>query len=223
MKTIYRTLALGAVFSFLGALAGAASASAESCQEVCSDARQNCMNARQVAHLECRSGCRETINEAAANARAICEQQELGERACRAFVWRTVAAAQDACRADCRIDAKQAGVVCKDERSDCAEVCSGQIDPVCRDACVDGFYGCRQELVGCVDACRDDRRAAVEACRQDVGETCDPKALRECVRQARAEYRTCHRECRADTTCARDLRECLGDCLEGPGVVPGEN
>lgn len=205
-----------ATILFVGLPAGESVASTGNCQDACSDARKNCMSSKRMAHRSCRSGCRESINEAVSSARAICGQQGLAERACRKLVHRTVHGAQKACRADCGADAKLAKTVCKDERRECAQVCSDEIDPACRDACVDNFQACRKELGACVDVCKDERRAAVEACHDQVAGVCDPEALRECLRQARAEFRSCASECHGETTCAQDLRECVGDCLEEP-------
>ena len=216
MTTMRSIVAVAATLLFVGLSAEAGTASTETYQDACTDARQNCMNAREMARRSCRSGCRETIYEAVASARAICEQQDLDEEACRKLVRRTVRGAHGACRADCRVEAHLAKVVCRDERRECAEVCGGDIDPVCRDACVDDFDACREELGACVDVCRDELQAAVDACRDQVADLCDPEVLRECLHQARAEFRSCASDCHGNTTCAQDLRECIGDCVEEP-------
>ena len=213
MTTMRGIVAVAATLFFVGLFAGAGTASTETCQDACSDGRRNCMSARKMAHRSCRSGCRETIHEAVAGARAICDEQDLREKACRKLVRRTVRGAQDTCRADCRVEARQAKVVCRSERRQCAGICSDEIDPVCRDACVDDFSACRQELGACVDVCRDERRAAVEACRDEVADLCDPVVFAECRHQARAGFRSCASDCHGDTACAQDLHECIGDCV----------
>jgi len=195
-------------------IAWAGAASANECSETCSDARQSCMKARKIAHKECAGDCVDTLRDAITDARAVCERQELGDKACRLLVRRTVEGAQRACRADCRLDAGLAKTVCKDERRDCRVACSDATDPECREPCLEDFHACREDQRECVDVCREDRRVASQACKAEMGEVCDPDMLRECLQQARGDSRACVRSCHEDTSCGETLRECVGDCAD---------
>ncbi len=214
--TRHTLLAIAATLLLVGVSAGASTASTETCREACSSGRQNCMNARKPAHRSCRSGCRENVRDALAGARVICDEQELSKKTCRKLVLRTFHTAHKACRADCREESQQAKIICRTGRRACAATCSDPIDPVRRDACVDDFDGCREGLDTCVDVCRDEREAAIEACHEQVADLCDLDVLRECLRDARGGSRSCASDCHGDTTCAQDLRECIGDSVEEP-------
>jgi hypothetical protein len=186
------------------------------CQAACSDARSTCQKARTVAHRRCARGCRDTIQEATRQARAICEAEELPEQACRQLVQQTVEGAQMACHADCRVGAKLQRSVCRAERRECRNACLAEIDPECREPCVADFQACRDDLAACANVCGEQRDAAAAACHEQVAEVCDPVVLRECLRQVREDAWACVEECRLDTSCGEDLRECVGDCAETP-------
>ena len=193
----------------------------DECQAACSDARSTCIKARVVAHRSCAIGCRETIQAATRQARTICEQEELADLACRQLVQRTVKGAQVACHADCRVAARLQRNVCRAERQDCREACLDALDPECREPCVDEFAACREERGACVNVCGEQREAAAASCRDQVGEVCDPLVLRECLEQVRADSWACAEECRLDTSCGEDLRECVGDCADQSSEDPG--
>jgi hypothetical protein len=219
LGSMRRIAAFAALSTFL-VLGLAGTAPANECSEACSDARQTCMKARRLAHHSCKSGCRETILETVASARAVCERESLEPKQCRELVMQTLASAQRACRADCRTDGKLERAVCQAERQECREVCSDAIDPACKEPCVDAFRSCREELVTCTDTCRSDAEAAIQACHDAMSDVCDPQALRECLHEVRRDARACGEECHLDTGCGPELRECVGDCVEDLDETP---